>query len=86
MDINTYSAHVYDYTLNSSHSGIKLSRYLYIHKQTTRLLYIVYCYYFTFFLLFFFLIQFYAPFKIISLIETSQLIGGAKREYPGKTT
>ena len=31
-------------------------------------------------------IQFNVPFKIISLIETSQSIGGAKREYPGKTT
>ena len=41
-----------------------------------------------FFLFFFsfFLIQFNVPFKIISLIETSQSIGGAKREYPGKTT
>ena len=28
----------------------------------------------------FFLIQFNVPFKIISLIETSQSIGGAKRE------
>ena len=37
-------------------------------------------------LIFFFLIQFNVPFKIISLIETSQSIGGAKREYPGKTT
>ena len=36
---------MYDYTLNSSHSGIKLSRYLYIHIQTTWLLYIVYSYY-----------------------------------------
>ena len=35
---------------------------------------------------FFFLIQFNVPFKIISLIETRQSIGGAKREYPGKTT
>ena len=35
---------------------------------------------------FFFLIQFNVPFKIISLIETSQSIGGAKREHPGKTT
>ena len=35
---------------------------------------------------FFFLIQFNVPFKIISLIETSQWVGGAKREYPGKTT
>ena len=34
----------------------------------------------------FFLILFNVPFKIISLIETSQSIGGAKREYPGKTT
>ena len=33
---------------------------------------------------FFFLIQFNVPFKIISLIETSQSVGGAKREYPGK--
>ena len=32
---------------------------------------------------FFFLIQFNVPFKIISLIETSQSIGGAKSEYPG---
>ena len=32
-----------------------------------------------------FFIQFNVPFKIISLIETSQSIGGAKREYPGKT-
>ena len=31
-------------------------------------------------------IQFNVPFKIISLIEKSQSIGGAKREYPGKTT
>ena len=29
---------------------------------------------------------FNVPFKIISLIETSRSIGGAKREYPGKTT
>ena len=35
---------------------------------------------------FFFLIQFNVPFKIISLIETSQWVGGEKREYPGKTT
>ena len=34
--------------------------------------------------LIFFLIQFNVPFKIISLIETTQSIGGAKREYPGK--
>ena len=33
-----------------------------------------------------FFIQFNVPFKIISLIETSQSIGWAKREYPGKTT
>ena len=33
-----------------------------------------------------FFIQFNVPFKIISLIETSQSIGGAKREYHGKTT
>ena len=32
----------------------------------------------------FFFIQFNVPFKIISLIETSQMIGGAKREYPGE--
>ena len=39
-----------------------------------------------FFLLLFF-IKFNVPFKIISLIiETSQSVGGAKREYPGKTT
>ena len=38
-----------------------------------------------FFFVFFF-IQFNVTFKIISLIETSQSIGGAKREYPGKTT
>ena len=43
-------------------------------------------YYFKLLLLFFFLIQFNVPFKIISLIETSQSIGGAKQEYPGKTT
>ena len=36
--------------------------------------------------LFFFFIQFNVPFMIISLIETSKSIGGAKREYPGKTT
>ena len=35
---------------------------------------------------FVFFIQFNVPCKIISLIETSQSIGGAKREYPGKTT
>ena len=33
-----------------------------------------------------FFIQFNVPFKIISQIETNQSIGGAKREYPGKTT
>ena len=38
------------------------------------------------FFFFFFLIQFNVPFKIISLIETSQWVGGAKREYPEKTT
>ena len=32
-----------------------------------------------------FFIQFNVPFKIISLIETSQWIGGAKRDNPGKT-
>ena len=37
-------------------------------------------------MIFFFLIQFNVPFKIISLIETSQSIVGVKREYPGKTT
>ena len=42
-----------------------------------------YCLFFSFS---FFLIQFNVPFKIISLIETSQSIGGAKRDYPGKTT
>ena len=31
IDLNTYSVHVHDYTTNSSHSGIKLPRYLYIH-------------------------------------------------------
>ena len=41
---------------------------------------------FVVFLLLFFFIQFNVPFKIISLIETSQSKGGAKREYPGKTT
>ena len=33
---------------------------------------------------FVFFIQFNVPLKIISLIETSQSIGGVKREYPGK--
>ena len=42
------------------------------------------CFKMLFFLGFF--IQFNVPFKIISLIETSQSVGGAKREYPGKTT
>ena len=37
-------------------------------------------------LLFIFFIQFNVPFKIISLIETSQSIGGVKRENHGKTT
>ena len=36
-----------------------------------------------FFVVFF--LSVYVPFKIISLIETSQSIGGGKREYPGKT-
>ena len=35
---------------------------------------------------FLFFIQFNVPFNIISLIETSQSIGGAKRGYPGKNT
>ena len=39
-----------------------------------------------YFFFYFFLIQFNVPFKIISLIETNQSVGGAKREYPGKTT
>ena len=39
-----------------------------------------------FIILFYFFIQFNVPFKIMSLIETSQSVGGAKREYPGKTT
>ena len=34
--------------------------------------------------LFFFLIQFNVPFKIISLIETSQSIGGRNGSTPGK--
>ena len=34
IDINTFSAHVYGYTLNSSHSGIKLPRYLYMSHST----------------------------------------------------
>ena len=38
------------------------------------------------FFLFFFFIQFNVPFKIISLIEMSQWVVGAKWEYPGKTT
>ena len=44
------------------------------------------CFFVVVFLLLFFLIQFYVPFQIISLIETSQSIGGAKQEYPGKNT
>ena len=36
------------------------------------------------FYLFFFLIQFNVPFKIISLIETSQSIGGRNGRTPGK--
>ena len=36
---------------------------------------------------YFFLIQFYVPFKIFfSSYETGQSVGGAKPEYPGKTT
>ena len=35
---------------------------------------------------FFVWIQFNVHFKIISHIETSQSVGGTKREYPGKTT
>ena len=35
-------------------------------------------------ILFFFLIQFNVPFKIISLIETSQWIGGRNGITPGK--
>ena len=31
-------------------------------------------------------IQFNVPFKIISLKETRQSVGEAKRQYPGKTT
>ena len=37
-----------------------------------------------FFFFFFFLIQFNVPFKIISLIETSQSIGGRNGRTPGK--
>ena len=37
-----------------------------------------------FFFFFFFFIQFNVPFKIISLIETSQSIGGRNRRTPGK--
>ena len=40
---------------------------------------------FFFFLFSFFFIQFNVSFKIISVIETSQSVSGAKREYPGKT-
>ena len=36
------------------------------------------------FFLFFFFIQFNLPFKIISLIETSQSIGGRNGSTPGK--
>ena len=36
------------------------------------------------FFFFFFLIQFNVPFKIISLIETSQSIGGQNGRTPGK--
>ena len=36
------------------------------------------------FFFFFFLIQFNVPFKIISLIETSQSIGGRNGSTPGK--
>ena len=56
-------------------------------KQTNKQIGAVF--FFFFFLFFFvvvFFIQFNVPFKIISLIETSQSIGGAKREYPEKTT
>ena len=35
-------------------------------------------------MIFFFLIQFNVPFKIISLIETSQSIGGRNGSTPGK--
>ena len=38
----------------------------------------------TYFFFFFFLIQFNVPFKIISLIETSQSIGGRNGRTPGK--
>ena len=37
-----------------------------------------------FFFFFFFFIQFHVPFKIISLIETSQSIGGRNGRTPGK--
>ena len=47
-----------------------------VHLKTETL------YYFFFF--FFFLIQFNVPFKIISLIETSQSIGGRNGRTPGK--
>ena len=33
---------------------------------------------------YYFFFRFNVPFKIISLIETSQWVGGGKREYPGK--
>ena len=41
-------------------------------------------FFFFFFFFFFFLIQFNVPFKIISLIETSQSIGGRNGRTPGK--
>ena len=40
--------------------------------------------FFFFFFFFFFFIQFNVPFKIISLIETSQSIGGRNGRTPGK--
>ena len=57
----------------------------FIHPYLTLMIYSFSCTLF-FFFFFFFFFQFNVPFKIISLIETSQSIGGAKREYPGKTT
>ena len=58
-------------------------------KHQTRHLKLIYLF---IFILFFsdkisyimFFIQLNVPFKIISLIETSQSIGGVKWEYPGK--
>ena len=41
------------------------------------------CFFFVFFCFFYF-IQFNVPFKIISLIETSQSIGGRNGRIPGK--